>query len=96
LKEKKKFDNCKGKRRVLSFDFYLPKQNMLIEYDGRQHFMPVNFYGCSDEKAQKTYFDSKQNDAIKDKYCIENNIQLIRIPYTIKNVEQYLKNNINN
>ena len=39
------FDDCKFKR-VLLFDFYLPKQNILIEYDGRQHFEIVKAFGC--------------------------------------------------
>jgi hypothetical protein len=92
FEREKKFIDCRGKRRVLSFDFYLPENNALIEYDGKQHFMPVNFYGCSNEKAQKTHFDSKENDNLKDKYCNDNSIQLIRIPYTIKNVEEHLNN----
>ena len=94
FEREKKFDDCKGKKRMLSFDFYLPIENILIEYDGKQHYMPVNFYGCSDEQAQKIYFDSKQNDEIKDKYCDENNIQLIRISYKEKNIENILKNNL--
>ena len=79
----------------MPFDFYLPIENILIEYDGKQHYEPVNFRGCSDEQAQKTYLDSKQNDKLKNKYCVDNNIQLIRIPYIIKNIEEYLKNYIN-
>lgn len=94
FEKEKKFDDCKGKRRMLSFDFYLPAQKILIEFDGKQHYMPVNFYGCSDEQAQKTYFELIENDNLKNKYCIDNNILLFRIPYTIKNIEEYLKNNI--
>lgn len=86
----KKFNDCRGEMRMHSFDFYLPKYNSLIEYDGKQHYMPVNFCGCSDEDAQKTYIKLKNNDMIKNKYCLNNNIKLIRIPYTIKNVEEYL------
>ena len=92
FEREKKFDGCKGKRRILSFDFYLLEQNILIEFDGRQHCVPVNFRGCSDEQAQKTHFKLIQNDKLKNKYCIDNNIQLIRIPHTIKNVEEHLNN----
>jgi hypothetical protein len=28
--------------------------------------------------------------------CLDNNIQLIRIPYTIKNIEEYLNNELQN
>lgn len=94
FEKEKRFDNCKNNKKM-PFDFYLPIENILIEYDGKQHYEPVNFRGCSDEQAQKTYLDSKQNDKLKNKYCVDNNIQLIRIPYIIKNIEEYLKNYIN-
>ena len=94
FEREKKFDDCKGKRRMLSFDFYLPEQKILIEFDGKQHYMPVNFYGCSDEQAQKTHLELIHNDELKNKYCVDSNILLLRIPHTIKNIEEYLNNNI--
>ena len=33
-------NNCK-----LRFDFYIPSKNLLIEYDGKQHFQPSNIKG---------------------------------------------------
>lgn len=90
----KSFDNCIGSKK-LRFDFYLPGYNILIEYDGHQHFKPVAFGGCSVEKANKTFLKTVKNDEIKNKYCADNSITLIRIPYTINNIEEYLKNNLN-
>jgi thiol-disulfide isomerase/thioredoxin len=90
FEREKKFNDCKGKRQVLPFDFYLPEYSILIEFDGRQHYVPVNFYGCSNKQAQKTHIELIENDKLKNKYCIENNIQLIRIPHTIKNIEEHL------
>ena len=49
----------------------------LIEYDGIQHFKPYDYYG-----GEKTFENVKIRDAIKDKYCMDNNICLHRIPYT--------------
>jgi hypothetical protein len=76
----KKYSDCKGigqkKCRVLPFDFYLPKYNTLIEYDGRQHYEPV--YGYEQLSIQKSI------DKIKTEYAFNNNINLIRIPFTIK------------
>ncbi len=69
-----KFDNCKYKN-VLSFDFAIFKQEKLyclIESDGEQHFQ------------ERSHFYNKVNvkrDNIKNKYCKDNNIQLIRISY---------------
>jgi very-short-patch-repair endonuclease len=67
-----KFNDCKDKK-PLPFDFYLEDYNILIEYDGEQHFNPI--YGS--EKLNKT----KLHDNIKSKYCLNNNIELIRINY---------------
>lgn len=80
----KTFDDCKNKQ-YLPFDFYLPDYNVCIEYDGEQHFRPVDHFGgeCGFKKR-------KDNDAIKTKYCNDNNINLLRIPY-FKNVEEELK-----
>jgi uncharacterized Zn-finger protein len=86
-----KFNDCRGISQRLPFDFYLPEINVLIEYDGRQHFKPVNFYGCSKDEALKSFLELKQNDEIKNKYCADNNIKLIRIPYNEKNIEEFLK-----
>ena len=66
---------CKNIKSLL-FDFFIPKYNTCIEFDGEQHFRPINFMGGID-KFEKT----KINDNIKTIFCQENNIKLIRIPY---------------
>lgn len=78
------FDDCKNDI-VLRFDFYLLDENICIEYDGQQHFQPIKYFGGV-EKFKKV----KENDSIKNKYCKNNNIKLIRIPYTTDNVENFL------
>lgn len=84
------FDDCKDKRR-LPFDFYLPDYHVLIEYDGQQHYRPVNFGGISDEKAFANFKTTQRHDAIKTAYCAFNNIPLLRIPYwESENIEQIL------
>ena len=74
--KQKTFDNCKNKHK-LPFDFYLPDYNICIEFDGRQHFESVLDFG-GDEQLKKT----QQNDKIKNNYCKENNIKLLRIKYS--------------
>lgn len=69
----KKFRGC-GKRR---FDFYLKETNTCIEYDGIHHFEAVKFFG-----GEKAFKRIKDNDIIKDEFCVKKNINLIRIPYT--------------
>jgi len=75
----KKFDTCKNTK-CLPFDFYLPDYNICIEYDGQQHFNIVSIYGGEDSLKK-----IKINDNIKNNWCSENNIKLIRIPYIKKN-----------
>ena len=84
------FEDCKDKK-LLPFDFYLPDFNALIEYDGEQHFRPVNFGGSSDDVAMKRFEITQYHDFIKTKYCQDNNIQFLRIPY-FKNIEEELNN----
>lgn len=81
----KKFENCKNKKQ-LPFDFYLPDFNVCIEYDGLQHFESVEFFG-GNEYLEKII----ENDNIKNSYCKNNNIDLLRIPYNY-DVEDILNN----
>ncbi len=66
-----RFKGCIDQR-TLPFDFYLPDYRTCIEYDGLQHFKETWFGKKSFEKTQK-------HDEIKNNYCEENNINLIRI-----------------
>ena len=59
------------------YDFYLPEYNILIEYDGEQHFKPAFNWDNEDRFKQR-----QLHDKVKNEYAIQNNITLIRIPYT--------------
>ena len=91
--EEYKFSDCINIR-PLRFDFYLPKKNICIEYDGRFHFeMKEDFYG---DKAEQVLLENQQRDKIKDEYCFKNNIKLIRIPYwEFENIEEILVKELN-
>ena len=70
------------------FDFYLPGYNLCIEYDGQQHYMPVGYYKNDAEKNELMWRRTQERDRIKDKYCEDNGIHLLRIPYwENKNIE---------
>lgn len=95
-KQQYRFDGCRNKN-PLPFDFAVFNDNnnlkMIIEYDGKQHFEPVNFGGISDERAKENFENTRTNDQIKNAYCKNNNITLLRIPYWEKdNVGQILHN----
>lgn len=77
------FDDCKGiGGKKLRFDFYLPDFNVLVEYDGEQHFKPIEYFG-----GEESFNVLKQNDVIKNEYCKKHKINLIRIPYTLSKDE---------
>lgn len=94
FEEQKIFDGCKYIK-PLRFDFYIPEFNLAIEYDGQQHFEPVNFSGKGMEYASKIFDETKKRDEIKNNFCVENNIRLLRIPYTEnKHIHTILENNL--
>ena len=81
------FPDCRDVN-PLPFDFYLPAQNKIIEFDGRQHFEETNHFTYS-------LVNVKKHDEIKNKYCHDNGIYLIRIPYTkINKIDEILKNEL--
>jgi len=73
----------------LIFDFYIPSENLAIEYDGIQHFKPINHFG-----GNKRFKYQKERDKEKDEYCLTNNIHLLRIPYN-ENIHELLNTHIN-
>lgn len=80
-----RFDDCRDKR-SLPFDFYLPDYNKIIEYDGLQHFKPVEYFG-----GEKDFKTTKNHDNIKNDYCKAHDIPLLRISYK-QNIEEELDN----
>jgi hypothetical protein len=73
--------DCIYKQR-LRFDFFLPDHDIVIEFDGVQHFEPVSFGSNESEAELEEKFKGLQmRDGLKDAWCKENNIGMIRIPY---------------
>ncbi|MFW6029882.1 MAG: hypothetical protein ACOCRO_06465 [Halanaerobiales bacterium] len=85
-------DDCKNVN-PLPFDIAIFKEDeliCLIEYDGIQHFESQEHWGG---KNQLQYV--KKNDKIKDKYCKNNNIPLLRVPYwDFSNIDDIIQNEI--
>lgn len=54
------------------YDFYLPTQNRLIEFDGEQHYRDTSW---------GNYADTQRRDREKNEYALSHNIPLVRIPY---------------
>lgn len=75
----------------LYFDFYLPDYNCCIEYDGELHYQSSTFFGGEEKLKELQY-----RDDIKNQYCKNNNIKLIRIPYWEQNniKDEYILNKL--
>ncbi len=82
FEQQKMFNDCKNPitNYKLKFDFYLLDYNILIEFDGIQHFKEQSFF-----RGFKTL---QINDLIKEQYCDLNNIKLIRIDYRFKIIKE--------
>lgn len=92
----KKFKRCRpiflvkkenGNR--MELDGYCEELKMAFEYDGEQHFKPQPFFG-----GEKKFQQLTKNDRLKDELCLKNDIILIRIPYFIKDKENFIKNKV--
>lgn len=86
----KRFDDCRDDR-PLPFDFYLPEYNVACEYQGKQHYEPVDFSGRGENVAEECFKYVQRHDKIKFDYCKANNIRLLCIPY-YENTEEQLNN----
>jgi len=81
----KTFTGCINKSK-LKFDFYLPDYNLCIEYDGIQH------YRGWWRNPEKSLAGTKRRDEIKNKFCEDNGIGLLRIPYfEFNNIEKLIR-----
>ena len=75
------FSDLKGyKGWVLKFDFAVfdndDNLKSLIEFDGKGHFSPISQYG-----GIESFNKTQAYDNLKNQYCINNKIPLIRIPF---------------
>lgn len=86
FERQKTFNECRYKS-LLFFDFFIPSKNLCIEYDGEFHFRPI--FG------EKLFQSMVIRDSIKNKFCIDNNIELLRISYrNINDIDKILLNKL--
>ena len=88
-KKEKTFPKCVYKSK-LRYDFYIEDFNLLIEFDGAQHYRSVKYFG-----GDKQLRENKIRDEIKTNFAKKNNIELLRIPYwEYDNIENILNKKI--
>lgn len=66
--------------RRLRFDFCVFKPDrtidFLIEFQGKQHYLPVKHFG-----GEKAVHRQRYNDNLKRRYCLDRGLNLVTIPY---------------
>lgn len=89
--QQKTFNTCRfpNTQWLAKFDFYLPDYNLLIEYNGKQHYME-NGSGWNESLK-----DIQYRDNYKKQWCKKNNKQLLIIPYWETDISQKIKDIIN-
>ena len=87
----KKFDDLIGlKGKNLSYDFYIPNLNLLIECQGQQHYRPVDVYG-----GEEQFKVQLEHDRRKKEFAKNNNYKLLEIPYwEYDNIENILNDKL--
>jgi len=69
---------------MLRFDYYIPTLRLVIEYDGSHHYRIISRKGISKKQIEEEFYEMIQRDEEKDKWCSKNNVNLLRIPYTVR------------
>lgn len=78
FEKEKTFESCRfpDTNQLARFDFYIDNK-YIIEYDGQQHFS----YRKTGWNNKQNFLKTQQHDNFKNKWCKQNNISIIRIPY---------------
>ena len=83
----KTFDGLKDVQ-PLSYDFFIPDQDTLIEYQGIQHYQPIEYFG-----GESQFKLQQKHDKMKSDYAKIHNYNLIAVPYTkdtLPKIKKYL------
>ena len=91
FEKEKTFPTCLSpKGNNLRFDFFLNDYNLLIEFQGDQHYKPI-----STKRSHKlSHARLAKHDNIKRDFCKRNNITLLEIPYSFIDNIDYIINKI--
>ena len=66
-----------GKRKKFVPDFYIESANLIIEFNGEQHYKPKELWG-----GEKQLKNQQRRDAALREFCKQEGIRLLEIPYT--------------
>ena len=63
----------------LYLDIFIPSINTAVEYQGQQHYEPIEYFG-----GEERFFDNKERDTRKQILCKNNGVTLLEWPYSQK------------
>lgn len=90
FEREKTFTDMKIRGNNLRLDFYLPEQNIGLEFNGIAHYEQNNFF----HKTRQDFLKRQEYDRYKIGYCLAHNITLYCIPYweldNLKNIDDVL------
>jgi hypothetical protein len=77
----------------LELDCYNEDLNLAIEYNGEQHYKFTPYFHPNKD----AYYNLRYRDEMKQRLCKENGVNLIIVPYTVKNenIESFIKKQLN-
>ena len=70
-------------KNFLSLDFYIPIFNVAIEYQGEQHFKPIEHFG-----GEEKFITNKLRDKIKIDKCKEHNVKLLHFTFNKNSIPE--------
>ena len=74
----------------LELDCFNPEMKLAVEYNGVQHYKFVPYF----HRTKETFYNQKYRDEIKKYKCKENGIDLIEVPYDVKNIENFIEDEL--
>ena len=80
-REKTYLDDYGPKGWPLPYDFYIPEKNILIEYQGEQHFKLIRYGGIDIEIAKNNLKKQRHYDWLKRKYAKDKKIPIVYLNY---------------
>jgi hypothetical protein len=74
----------------LEIDCFNDSLALGVEYNGIQHYKHIPFF----HKTKQEFKFQKYRDEMKKHLCTKHNVILITVPYTVKNIEKFLRNEL--
>ncbi|UUT40488.1 Uvr/REP helicase [carnivorous sponge associated iridovirus] len=76
----------------LELDCYNDELKLAVEYNGEQHYKYIPYF----HKTKDAFYNLKYRDEMKQRLCKQNGVRLITVPYTEKNISEFITKQLEN